>query len=137
MKILVTGGAGFIGSHIVDAYVERGHEVFVLDNFTTGQRENLNPQARLFEADIRDTEEVKRMFTAGGFDIVSHHAAQMDVRRSVADPMYDASVNIIGLLNILEPCVANGVQRIIFASSGGAVYGEQDYFPADESLATP
>lgn len=136
VRILVTGGAGFIGSHIVDAYIYHGHDVSVIDNFVTGQRENLNPQAKLFEADIRDTEEVKRVFKAGRFDLVSHHAAQMDVRRSVSDPMYDASVNIIGVLNILESCVANGVQRIIFASSGGAVYGEQDYFPADEKHPT-
>lgn len=136
MKILVTGGAGFIGSHIVDAYLRLGHDVSVIDNFVTGQRQNLNPQAKLFEVDIRDTEEVKRVFKAGRFSLVNHHAAQMDVRRSVSDPMYDASVNILGILNILECCVAGGVQRILFASSGGAVYGEQDYFPADEEHPT-
>jgi UDP-glucose 4-epimerase len=136
VRILVTGGAGFIGSHIVDAYLRQGHEVSVIDNLITGRRENVNPQANFLETDIRDTEAVKRIFVSGRFDLVSHHAAQMDVRRSVSDPMYDASVNIIGLLNILESCVTHGVKRVIFASSGGAVYGEQDYFPADERHST-
>ncbi len=132
VKILVTGGAGFIGSHIVDAYLQLGHDVTVIDNLVTGRRENLNPHARFIEADIRDAEKVRVLFETERFDIVSHHAAQMDVRRSVADPMYDASVNILGILNILEGCVASGVRRVVFASSGGAIYGEQDYFPADE-----
>lgn len=102
----------------------------------TGRRENLNPRAEFFEIDIRDGDKLARVFKEGKFDLVNHHAAQMDVRRSVADPAYDASVNILGVLNVLELCVAHGVRRIIFASSGGAIYGEQEYFPADEAHAT-
>lgn len=136
MKILVTGGAGFIGSHIVDAYVQLGHDVTVVDNLSTGQRENLNPKSRFVELDIRDAHKVAEVFGTTHFDFVNHHAAQMDVRRSVDDPVYDASVNIIGVLNILECCVKRGVPRVVFASSGGAIYGEQDYFPADEQHPT-
>jgi UDP-glucose 4-epimerase len=136
MKILVTGGAGFIASNIVDAYIKLGHSVSVIDNLSTGRKENLNPQARFHELDIRDAPAVKRLFAEGGFDVVNHHAAQMDVRRSVADPVFDASVNILGVLTLLESAVASGVRRVIFASSGGAIYGEQDFFPADESHPT-
>ena len=132
MKVLVTGGAGFIASHIVDAYIELGHDVTVIDNLSTGRRENLNPHAKFVEVDIRDASKVAEVFGTVRFDLVNHHAAQMDVRRSVLDPVYDASVNILGVLNLLECCVSNGVKRIVFASSGGAIYGEQDYFPADE-----
>ena len=136
MKILVTGGAGFIGSHIVDAYVERGHDVTTIDNLSSGRRENVHPKARFVELDIRERDKVDSVFEAAHFDLVNHHAAQMDVRRSVIDPVYDASVNILGMLNILECCVKHGVGRVVFASSGGAIYGEQDYFPADEAHTT-
>jgi UDP-glucose 4-epimerase len=136
LKILVTGGAGFIASHIVDAYLNLGHEVTIIDNLSTGRRENLNTRATFVEGDIRDTNKVRGVFDSTKFDIVSHHAAQMDVRRSVNDPVYDASVNIVGVLNILESCMKSGVQRFVFASSGGAIYGEQDYFPADERHPT-
>ncbi len=132
MNILVTGGAGFIASHIVDAYLALGHTVSVIDNLTTGRRENINPRARFHEIDIRDAPAVARLFAGGLFDVVNHHAAQMDVRKSVADPVYDASVNLLGALTLLQSAVASGVRRVIFASSGGAIYGEQDYFPADE-----
>lgn len=132
MKVLLTGGAGFIGSHIADAYIDLGHDVSIVDNLVTGTRENLNPKARFFEVDVRDAVGMKRVFEVERFDLVNHHAAQMDVRRSVADPVFDASVNILGVLNILELCVLHNVHRFIFASSGGAIYGEQDYFPADE-----
>ena len=132
LNILVTGGAGFIGSHIVDEYIARGHKVSILDNLSTGRKRNINPAARFHEVDIRDAETVKEILQNERFDVVNHHAAQMDVRRSVEDPVYDASVNIIGVLTMLESCVATGVKRVIFASSGGAIYGEQDYFPADE-----
>ncbi|HTX99946.1 MAG TPA: NAD-dependent epimerase/dehydratase family protein [Bacteroidota bacterium] len=132
MKILVTGGAGFIGSHIVDAYIAAGHEVVVLDNLSTGKKTNINPKARLVEADIREAEKVRALFARERFDAINHHAAQMDVRRSVDDPVFDASVNILGVLTLLESCVATGVRKVVFASSGGASYGEQDYFPADE-----
>lgn len=136
MKILVTGGAGFIGSHVVDAYVQLGHEVTIIDNLSTGRRENLHPKARFLEIDVRDAGKVAEIFNATHFDLVNHHAAQMDVRRSVDDPVYDASVNILGVLNLIECCVKNGVLRVLFASSGGAIYGEQDYFPADEQHPT-
>jgi len=132
MKILVTGGAGFIGSHIVDAYIAAGHEVVVLDNLSTGKKTNVNPKARLVEADIREAEKVRTLFAKERFEAINHHAAQMDVRRSVDDPVFDASVNILGVLTLLESCVATGVRKVVFASSGGASYGEQDYFPADE-----
>lgn len=136
VNILVTGGAGFIGSHIVDAFVQLGHHVSVVDNLSTGRRSNLNPAATFHEVDIRDAEPVSRIFERGKFDAMCHQAAQMDVRRSVADPMYDASVNILGVLSLLESCVKTGVKKVLFASSGGAIYGEQDYFPADEKHPT-
>jgi UDP-glucose 4-epimerase len=136
VRILVSGGAGFIASHIVDAYIQLGHEVTIVDNLSTGQRENLNLKAKFIKADIRDANKVAEVFGSTHFDLVNHHAAQMDVRRSVSDPVYDASVNILGVLNILECCVKSGVRRVVFASSGGAIYGEQDYFPADEQHPT-
>ncbi len=136
MHILVTGGAGFIGSHIVEAFLERGHRVSVVDNLVTGKKENLHRDAAFFEADIRDAEAMTRIFSEGRFDAVVHEAAQMDVRKSVADPVFDASVNILGMLTLLENCVRMEVRRVIFASSGGAIYGEQDFFPADETHPT-
>ncbi|MGQ9561032.1 MAG: NAD-dependent epimerase/dehydratase family protein [Candidatus Oleimicrobiaceae bacterium] len=135
MKILVTGGAGFVGSHVVDAYVAEGHEVTVVDNLSTGRRENVNPQARFYELDIRD-QELDAVFAEGQFDLVNHHAAQMDVRRSVEDPIYDAKVNVLGTINLLQSCKRYGVRSFIFASTGGAVYGEQSTFPADEEHPT-
>lgn len=131
MKILVTGGAGFIGSHVVDAYINDGHSVTVIDNLSMGNLKNVNPKARFIKMDIRD-EKIKDVFQEEKFEIVNHHAAQMDVRKSVEDPIYDASVNILGVLNLLENCKNNGVRKFVFASTGGAIYGEQDYFPADE-----
>jgi len=131
MKVLVTGGAGFIGSHVVDAYVAEGHEVTVVDNLSTGQRENLNPKARFYHMDIRDAE-LEGVFAEGNFNLVNHHAAQMDVRRSVEDPIYDAQVNVLGTVNLLQNCKKYRVRNFVFASTGGAVYGEQRTFPADE-----
>lgn len=136
MRILVTGGAGFIASHIVDAYIAGGHSVEVIDNLSTGREGNLHPRAVFHRADIREAAVVDGIMRAGRFDVVSHHAAQMDVRRSVADPVYDASVNVIGVLTLLECAVRHGVRQMIFASSGGAIYGEQEAFPADESHPT-
>ncbi len=136
MNILVTGGAGFIASHIVDAYVQLGHDVTILDNLSTGRKKNLNPRAKFVHQDVRDGDGMKDLFARQKFDVVNHHAAQMDVRRSVADPVFDASVNILGVLTLLEECVKGGVSKVIFASSGGAIYGEQDYFPADEKHPT-
>lgn len=132
MKILVTGGAGFIGSHIVDAYVNAGHDVVIIDNLSTGREKFINPKAEFIKCDIRDTT-VRDIFAQDQFDVVNHHAAQMDVRLSVKDPIYDAETNVIGLLNVFQNAVEHEVKKIIYASSGGVVYGEQDYFPADEA----
>jgi UDP-glucose 4-epimerase len=135
VKIVVTGGAGFIASHIVDAYLEQGHEVHIFDDFTTGQKANVNTKATLHQVDIAENE-AARLIEQIKPDVLSHHAAQMDVRRSVADPTFDARVNILGFINLLEAGKNSGVKKVIFASSGGAVYGEQEVFPADESHAT-
>src|SRR5205807_1054233 len=115
MKIVVTGGAGFIGSHVVDAYLAANHEVVVIDNLTTGQRANLNPAARFYELDIRD-EKLSELMRAEKPDVINHQAAQIDVRRSVQEPRFDAEVNILGSLNLLEASRAVGVKHIIFAS---------------------
>ncbi|MDQ2908853.1 MAG: GDP-mannose 4,6-dehydratase [Candidatus Eremiobacteraeota bacterium] len=133
MRIIVTGGAGFIGSHVVDAYVERGHEVLVVDNLWShggGRRENVNPRATFVEADIRD-DALARLFTDFRPDIVSHHAAQHSVAISTRDPVFDAQVNVLGLLNVLEQSVKNGTKKVIFASSG-ATFGEPEQLPVDE-----
>ena len=135
MRILVTGGAGFIGSHVAEAYVQAGHEVFVVDNLSTGKRENLSAQARFVEADIQDLA-VRQLIVQEKIEVISHHAAQMDVRRSVADPLYDARVNILGMLNVLEGAREARVKKFLFASSGGAIYGEQEAFPAAEEHPT-
>jgi UDP-glucose 4-epimerase len=131
MKILVTGGAGFIASHIVDRYIELGHEVLVVDNLATGRLENLNVKARLLPMDIRDPRLVD-LFDAERPEVVNHHAAQAAVRRSVADPQFDAQVNIVGSINLIECCRRFGVRRVIFASSGGAVYGDTEILPTPE-----
>jgi UDP-glucose 4-epimerase len=124
MKILVTGGAGFIGSQVVDAYVAEGHQVIIIDNLVTGKRRNLNQQARFYQMDIRDPS-VEKVFAQERPEVISHHAAQMDVRKSVQDPLADADTNILGMLNLLEKARLFGVKRFIFASSGGAIYGDQ------------
>ena len=131
MKIMVTGGAGFIGSHVVDLYLDAGHDVLVVDNLSTGRRLNLNPGARFYQLDIRDGA-LGDLFAREQPEVVSHLAAQVDVRKSVADPLYDASVNIAGSVNLLEQARQHGVQRVIYTSTGGAVYGEPDYLPVDE-----
>ena len=132
MKILVTGGAGFIGSHLCDAFIEEGHDVVVVDNLITGRRTNLNSRAAFYLIDIR-ARELARIFEIEQFDAVCHQAAQMDVRKSVSDPLFDADVNVRGSINIFENCVKYGVKRVLFASTGGAIYGEQDVFPCDET----
>jgi UDP-glucose 4-epimerase len=131
LKVLVTGGAGFIGSHVVDALVAKGHQVLVVDNLSTGKTEHLNPQATFYQVDIRDPE-LEDVFRRERPDLVNHHAAHVDVRRSVEDPRYDADVNIAGSLNLLECARRHGVQRFVYASSGGAIYGEPAYLPCDE-----
>jgi UDP-glucose 4-epimerase len=135
MRILVTGGAGFIGSHIVDTYINAGHDVIVVDDLSTGKRENLNPKARFVQADIQDPL-VRQLIVQEKVEVLNHHAAQMDVRRSVADPLFDARINILGMLNLLEGAREAGAKKIIFASSGGTVYGEQETFPATEEHTT-
>ena len=135
MKILVTGGAGFIGSHVADAFIEQGHEVVIVDNLSMGRMENVNPRAKFFKMNIQDADIVE-LFEQEKFDVVNHHAAQMDVRLSVADPIFDAKNNILGTINLLQAAVKNSVKKIIFISSGGAIYGEHDYFPADEQHPT-
>ena len=132
MKVLVTGGAGFIGSHVVDAFLADGHDVVVVDDLSTGRAGNLNPAARFYKLDIRDPG-LAAVFEQERPDIVDHHAAQLDVRQSVADPLFDADVNVRGSLNLLE-CVRHyGVRKVVYASSGGAVYGEPVYLPCDEA----
>lgn len=135
MKILITGGAGFIGSHIVDKYIETGNEVVVIDNLSTGNIKNLNPNAKFYQIDITD-EKIIEIFEKEKFDVLNHQAAQIDVRISVNDPCFDAKTNIIGSLNLYEAARKTGVKKIIFASSGGAVYGEQVNFPAEETDPT-
>ena len=135
MKIIVTGGAGFIASHIVDAFLSEGYEVVVIDNLSSGRKENVNPKVHLYCADIRNRDELEEIFSSVKPDIVDHHAAQINVRRSVEDPVYDASTNILGTLNILELSRKYMVRKIIFASTGGAIYGEVSGL-ADESTPT-
>jgi UDP-glucose 4-epimerase len=133
--ILVTGGAGFIGSHVVDAYLDAGHEVIVVDDLSTGHRENLNPRARFVQLDITDPKVVE-LIRDERPAALNLHAAQMDVRRSVADPLFDARVNVLGTINLFEAARKANVRRILFVSSGGAVYGEQERFPAAEDHPT-
>lgn len=132
MRILVTGGAGFIGSHVVDRYVQLGHEVAVIDNLTTGRRENLNPKAQFLELDITDEAAVRAAFERFRPEVVNHHAAQIDVRRGVADPAYDAGINILGGIRVIQAGLAVGIGKFIYASTGGAVYGNPEYLPCDE-----
>ncbi len=135
MKILITGGAGFIGSNIADRYLELGHQVVILDNLSTGKKNNIHPEAKFYEFDICDPK-IKFVFEIERPDIVNHHAAQIDVRQSVSDPENDARINILGTINLLQHCANYNVKKVVFASTGGAIYGEQDYFPADENHPT-
>ena len=132
MKVLVTGGAGFIGSHVVDALISAGYEVVVVDDLSTGNLANLNPAATFYQVDIRSPQ-LAEVFEKERPDYVDHHAAQMDVRRSIADPLFDAEVNVIGSINLIECCRRYGVKRLIYISTGGAVYGEPEYLPCDEA----
>ena len=131
MNVLITGGAGFIASNVADAYIADGHNVIIVDDLSGGYMENVNPKARFYQLDIR-SDKLEDIFQKEKVEVVNHLAAQMDVRKSVADPKFDASVNVIGGLNLFECARKNGVKKIIFSSTGGAIYGEQDYFPADE-----
>ena len=133
MRILVTGGAGFIGSNTVDALVRAdAGEVSVLDDLSAGKRVQINPKAQFHQADLRNADAVARIVATVKPEVIYHFAAQMDVRRSVADPAFDAQVNVVGFLNLIEAGRRNGLRRVIFSSTGGAIYGEQDTFPCDE-----
>ena len=131
MKVLLTGGAGFIGSHITDRLVEEAHGVVVIDNLSTGYQRNVNPHAKFYKIDITDAEALDQVFALEKPNIVSHHAAQVDVRRSMDDPKFDATVNVLGILNILQLCVKYKAKKIVFASTS-AVFNEPVYLPMDE-----
>lgn len=132
MKVLVTGGAGFIGSHVVDAYVAAGHDVVVVDNLSTGRRHHLPASVRFYELDIRSPD-LRAAFERERPEIVNHHAAQSSVVISTADPRLDAEVNVLGTVNLLALCAQFSVRRIIFASTGGAIYGNPEHLPVDET----
>lgn len=135
MKVCVTGGAGFIGSHVAQAHLDAGYEVVIIDNLSTGKHDNVPQGARLIELDITDPA-IARVFADERFDVLNHHAAHMELRVSVEDPVLDATTNILGSLCLLEAAHRSGVQHVVFASSGGAVYGDQVVFPADETHPT-
>jgi len=134
MKILVTGGAGFIGSNVVDAYIEAGHEVIIVDNLSSGKVENINPKAKFIECDIRSSQ-MRDIINDQSPEVINHHAAQISVPASVEDPLFDADININGFLNIMEAVKANGKGKIIFISSGGAIYGEATEYPTSEAYS--
>lgn len=131
MAVLVTGGAGFIGSHIVDALLKRGNDVHILDDMSGGRRSNVPAGATLHEVDVRSPV-VRDLWSQHGYRTMFHLAAQMDVRKSVADPSWDADINLRGLLNLMEAGRENGLERVVFSSTGGAIYGEPEYVPQDE-----
>lgn len=135
MKIIVSGGAGFIGSHIVDAFIKDGHTVHIIDDLSGGFSRNLNPKAVFHKVDIR-SEEVSDLWSEHRFEVLVHCAAQMDVRRSVADPGFDAGINVMGFLNLMEAGRRFGLKKVVFSSTGGAIYGEPDYVPQDEKHPT-
>lgn len=135
MRVLVTGGAGFIGSHLVDRLLQEGHDVAVVDDLSRGKRRNVNKAARFYKRDIGSSW-MDGVFRRERPTVVFHLAAQMDVRKSVEDPVFDARVNVLGLLNLMQLSVKYGVRKVIFASSGGAIYGEQTQFPAPETHPT-
>ncbi|MGI5819917.1 MAG: NAD-dependent epimerase/dehydratase family protein [Armatimonadota bacterium] len=132
MKILVTGGAGFIGSNLVDRYIAEGHEVAIVDNLATGRRSNINPDASFHEVSITDEDALAEVFARERPEVVNHHAAQMDVRRSVAEPQFDAQTNVIGTINVLEAAREFEARKLIFASTGGAIYGDSEIVPTPE-----
>ncbi len=130
--VCVTGGAGFIGSHVADALLARGHRVLIVDDLSSGRKENVPAAAEFHRLDVRSPE-AAALIADAGVEVLVHHAAQMDVRRSVADPVNDASINVLGTLNLLEAGRKAALRQVVFASTGGAMYGEQERFPADET----
>ena len=132
MRILVTGGAGFIGSHVAEHLVDRGHEVAVVDDLSSGKRENVPEGVELYVHDVRSG--CAEVFEEFQPEALSHQPAQMDVGRSVREPDFDADVNILGTIRLLQSCIEQGVKRVVFASSGGAIYGEQEEFPAPRGV---
>ncbi len=134
MNILITGGAGFIGSHISDAYLKLGHRVVILDNLSSGKKKNIPPKAVFYEMDLLDPK-VVQLLKDENIEVINHHAAQISVIQSVTDPLEDANINIMGSIKLLESAKSCGVKKFIFASTGGAIYGVQDSFPADENHA--
>ena len=132
-KVIVTGGAGFIGSHVVDGLVEKGYEIAVIDNLSTGRKENLNPRAKFIEADITDFSKIKDIFNAEKPEVVFHLAAQIDVRKSVEDPLADAKTNILGSINLINLALEHKIKKFIFSSTGGAIYGDTETRPTPET----
>lgn len=132
MKILVTGGAGFIASHIADAYIAEGHEVAIVDDLSRGNKRNLNASAKFYHGSILDRDFLERVFESEKPEMINHHAAQMDVRRGVKEPIFDASVNILGSLNLLELAVEHQSKKVIYISTAGAAYGEPQTLPVAE-----
>jgi UDP-glucose 4-epimerase len=132
MRILVTGGAGFIASHVSDGYIAAGHEVVIIDDLSRGSKNNLNPKAKFYLGDVRDADFVESVFAKEQPEAVNHHAAQMDVRRGVREPLFDAQVNILGSLNILQSAVKYGCHRVVYISTAGAAYGEPKRIPVSE-----
>jgi UDP-glucose 4-epimerase len=133
VKILVTGAAGFIASHVADAYVGAGHDVVILDDLSRGSKRNVNPKARFYQCDVRDRDAIDNIFLSEKPAVVNHHAAQMDVRRGVREPLFDAQVNILGSINLIEAAVAHGAKRFIYVSTAGAGYGEPKQMPVLEN----
>ncbi len=137
MKVLVTGGAGFIGSHLVDRFVEEKHTVVVVDNLSTGKQKNIHPKAHFYKVDITGSE-LRRIFDKEQPEVVSHHAAQVSVQQSVQDPVFDARVNILGTISFLQECVVANVRQVVFASSGGAIYREsKTILPSERGVVEP
>lgn len=133
MKVLVTGGAGFIGSHVVDVYIDAGHDVVVVDDLSSGRKEHLHKKAVFYKADITDTDAMRKIFEKEEVEVINHHAAQISVSASVKNPICDAEINILGGINLLELAVEFGIKKFIFASTGGAIYGETNNVPTPET----
>lgn len=133
MNILVTGGAGFIGSHIVDALIEHGHTVFIYDDLSSGKQVNIHPEATFIQGDIRDTETLTHVFSENTFDAVFHLAAQINVRKSIDNPLFDAETNILASLNLIHLAATRGVKKFVFSSTGGVMYGDTDMRPTPET----